>query len=88
MTIDHAWGFLAELVRQLDSGPTATAKTVADELNLDRDQAENLQRALRRRGLIEEIHGAPSRIGDGLWRRPLEVTPEGMRAAAAGHIPG
>lgn len=85
MSTDKAWQFIAELVRQLDAGESATSGTVAASLDIDRSEAEDLHRALRRRGLIEELPG-PRRLSDSLLDRRLEVTPEGIGAAASGRI--
>lgn len=82
---NHNWRFLAELLRQLDEGVEATGRTVADALTLDKEVATTQLRALRRRGLVEERPG-PSRLGDGSLDAKLEMTPEGVRAAASGQI--
>lgn len=86
---ENTWRFLAELTRQLDADShTVTGRTVGAELGLDRDETERLIKALRRRHLIEEVAGAPHRIGDGLSDKRLEITPAGIEASSSGNIPG
>lgn len=85
MEADRGWQFLAELVRQLDASEHATGKTVADSLDIARFEAENVYRALRRRGFIVELP-SPQRLGDSILDHRLEATPDGIRAAASGRL--